>query len=102
MGYIVFVGVGVYLHLSMHELLHEYLEQVMRLGVLATCRVFLRRSVWLPESRVTEVHTYDVLVGLRRCLKRNRAGNNDGNVFINGPAKYPAVASVDMEYPTTR
>ena len=97
MGYIVFVGVGVYLHLSMHELLHEYLEQVIRLGVLAACRVFLRRSVWLPESRVT-----DVLAGLRGCLKRNRAGNNDGNVFINGPAKYPAVASVDMEYPTTR
>ena len=77
MGYIVFVGVGVYLHLSMHELLHEYLEQVIRLGVLDSWRVFLRRSVRLPESSVTEVHTYDVLVGLRRCLKRNRAGNKN-------------------------
>ena len=77
MGYIVFVGVGVYLHLSMHELLHEYLEQVIRPGVLDSWRVFLRRSVRLPESSVTEVHTYDVLVGLRRCLKRNRAGNNE-------------------------
>ena len=57
MGYIVFVGVGVYLHLSMHELLHVYMDQVIRVVVLAAEFFFVDQCSYLNPVSQRCTHT---------------------------------------------